>query len=731
MQTQGKSTFRTLKKLFGVTGDERAERKYFSCPKIVGDNVDLSTANIKINYINANGEKGTYPVTDVTTNGDNVEFSWSLRQSVVAYKGEIRFIVCARIIDETGTITTDWNTAIATGVSSEGIEVDNQAVIDPVKDYVELLEQNLKSYADNTKADVTEYVDGKKTEIDNTVNGTVESVTSEGTKQVNAVRSEGEKQIAGINEAGATNLDKVNEATNGIIADREQIAKNKDDIGQLKKDIVDQQKVSESLKFGIDELRRRTTVDTYDELDDIIDSGNAENYINLGDELLVNRIESFTITSENKELSFSVSDEQLFTMKVGRIDDAVYSLNYANGKWHYLEEEVDLNKLGITVNGTVKENDIINIKMNYTKRSHTFTDFDCTGENAIHPSDKNVKHFTLIEETYVPTTAQYDYVESAVCVTVGHTLKAGKYFIYNVAGAVNDWWCNYKRQYYCFEIPTDITATEETGDIQLRYFKEGERETTGEGKGTYQIMCKPYKCVDGSLYYDNVIQFTGQLTEPSSEYTNFRTIENFTVDQSLTSEGIVYNNLGHVVYGNNDWARSNLRQLINSREKKIKAKRQHKNDVVVRIDGARGNLWGLDPRFLARLKPCIVTQRRPLSDEFKQYELYQCEDVATLLSMYEMSFNFQQDEGQVAKLYGKYTGGKLVNTEIPSRGKADKEGEEPKSYRWSRSADAYDSYYARLVDRSGSNGGSPAVGGRRFAATYILSSPSISTSVEA
>ena len=38
-------------KIFGTESDDKSERKHFKCPKIVGDNVDLSTFNLFINCI--------------------------------------------------------------------------------------------------------------------------------------------------------------------------------------------------------------------------------------------------------------------------------------------------------------------------------------------------------------------------------------------------------------------------------------------------------------------------------------------------------------------------------------------------------------------------------------------------------------------------------------------------------------------------------------------------------
>ena len=83
-------------KLFGVANDGNSERKHFRCSKIVGDNIDLSTMHLYINYQNANGQKYPYLVEDIRTDGDYITFSWLIGPDVVAYKGQIKFIVCAK-----------------------------------------------------------------------------------------------------------------------------------------------------------------------------------------------------------------------------------------------------------------------------------------------------------------------------------------------------------------------------------------------------------------------------------------------------------------------------------------------------------------------------------------------------------------------------------------------------------------------------------------------------------
>ena len=109
--------------ILGVESDEKVERIEFECPKIVGDNIDLSKLQIRINYQNANGDKDQYIVEDVETNGDNIEFSWLLSRKVTMYRGTVNFVVCAvKVSGE--TIRNEWNTTLATSQVLEGLEVD-------------------------------------------------------------------------------------------------------------------------------------------------------------------------------------------------------------------------------------------------------------------------------------------------------------------------------------------------------------------------------------------------------------------------------------------------------------------------------------------------------------------------------------------------------------------------------------------------------------------------------
>lgn len=473
--------------------------------------------------------------------------------------------------------------------------------------------------------------------------------------------------------------------------------------------------------YRLDLLKKDILTDSYEELGDMIANGISGDYISPGDELIVNKVSSLSIVSTNNALTFSVVDEQVFTELVGECENADYLLFYNGNSWTYNGDEVTSSDLGFTISGTPIENDVITVTMTVEEVSHTFVAYTPTGTNATAPMDNNVEKYWVIEQTYIPASQEFDNPESAICVTVGHTLSAGKYYVYNNANATSDWWCNYKRLYYLFEIPNDIVATEVTGDIQIRFSARGSYESNGDARGVYQLTCVPYRCSDDAKYNSDTITFVGQVDAPSSEYMDIRTVEGFTINQAMDSEGIIYNNLGHVCYGNNEWNVSNIKQRMNSDAKSMTPVRLHKNDIVTALKGVKGFMWGFDPRFKKLINRVITYQEHGMNDEYTRYELYSdVSEMAFLLSMKEMSFNIQTDEGVVLDLYNTYTGGSLTNDAIASRGKANKSGESPSTYRWSRSAHASHSSLARLVAATGSSVNDDAYVGIRFAPAYII-----------
>lgn len=135
--------------ILGVESDEKVERIEFECPKIVGDNIDLSKLQIRINYQNANGDKDQYIVEDVETNGDNIEFSWLLSRKVTMYSGTVNFVVCAvKVAGE--TIQNEWNTTLATSQVLEGLEVDTPEPTEEQSDVITQLLNIVKQTSESS-----------------------------------------------------------------------------------------------------------------------------------------------------------------------------------------------------------------------------------------------------------------------------------------------------------------------------------------------------------------------------------------------------------------------------------------------------------------------------------------------------------------------------------------------------------------------------------------------------
>lgn len=134
-------------KFFGVESDQNVERKKFKCPKTVGDNIDLSTLHLYINYQNGNGNKDSYMIQDMAVSGDYITFSWVLSRNVAAYKGTVRFVFCAKKADSSGNLVNEWNTTVAEGEVIEGLEA-TATVADSNPDIIEQMLTLLKNVSD-------------------------------------------------------------------------------------------------------------------------------------------------------------------------------------------------------------------------------------------------------------------------------------------------------------------------------------------------------------------------------------------------------------------------------------------------------------------------------------------------------------------------------------------------------------------------------------------------------
>lgn len=165
-----KITIPKSEQLFGVYGEGNIERKYFKCPKIVGDNADLSDCYIFVNYYTAKGLPGKYTVKDVKVDGDNITFSWELKQHIFDANEDtsIYFAVEAKNKDKVEV----FRTSPATGKAKETIDTDTEieeTYADVILDLIsrvdtlekepiseEKIEKSVKSYLEKNPIEETD-----------------------------------------------------------------------------------------------------------------------------------------------------------------------------------------------------------------------------------------------------------------------------------------------------------------------------------------------------------------------------------------------------------------------------------------------------------------------------------------------------------------------------------------------------------------------------------------------
>ena len=148
-------------KILGVFSDEKVTKIPFTCPRVVGNNVDLTEYNLYINYQNAGGASNAYLIDDVVVSGDNITFSWLLSRYVTFSPGVVKYSFCAKKSNG-DTISNEWNTTIATGVVIQGLEATRE-IIEENPDIIEALISKAHTHENKSVLDKFAETDGKPT----------------------------------------------------------------------------------------------------------------------------------------------------------------------------------------------------------------------------------------------------------------------------------------------------------------------------------------------------------------------------------------------------------------------------------------------------------------------------------------------------------------------------------------------------------------------------------------
>lgn len=235
-------------KVLGVENDKDVKVMQFRMPKVY-KGTDLSAFNISVNYQNARGTKDRYVVTDKKVSGDQIEFSWTVGKTATVYRGDTRFIVCMRLTGSDGIIQKEFNTTLATMTVLEGLEVDNPVIEQEEKDIIaqllQIVDDKSKEAVQAVTAEGTKQIkavqdaakeavkDAAQDAVEETVQESIDTITTETEKRKELIVAEGTKQVEIVAEEGTKQLEIIQGAAQEIVADREQIQTNKQDIEDL------------------------------------------------------------------------------------------------------------------------------------------------------------------------------------------------------------------------------------------------------------------------------------------------------------------------------------------------------------------------------------------------------------------------------------------------------------------------------------------------------------------
>lgn len=103
-------------KRIGVQYDHNIETVTFDCPRFIDGN-DMAGMQIYVNYIRADGLRGSHLCTNVVVDSEDasmMHFDWTVSGHVTYADGHISFMVCIKAVNSDGNEEVHWNSEINT-----------------------------------------------------------------------------------------------------------------------------------------------------------------------------------------------------------------------------------------------------------------------------------------------------------------------------------------------------------------------------------------------------------------------------------------------------------------------------------------------------------------------------------------------------------------------------------------------------------------------------------------
>lgn len=465
----------------------------------------------------------------------------------------------------------------------------------------------------------------------------------------------------------------------------------------------------DNLQTQIDELGGKKIVANYDVLGGKILDGTSGDIIDPGNIMDINWITS-ALGTTTSGLTVSCSDIWQFAKGVGECEAKDYLFVYDGSNWTYNGESVNLSDFALTVTGTPSTGEVMDIKTAVDAVSYTFTSLDTAT-----PTSQNVPHNWLMEQTYAPNTKAYSTYQALFAVYQGKTVPVGNYHLRN--------YC-YRSSFY-IDMYLNVTSAIGSNNsiIQARSNGYTASQTIENADGVTKTGVSVISGLTPNVYgtRTNASGAVSIAYAPTSGVT-YTELTDLNVDENdpvvFVHEGV----FDKCVYGDNCWANSNISEHLND-EAAAKASINPLWMLYVPspYNLTAGFLYGIDPRAYALIQACDVKWTSGYGNkDFTQGQTYTTSQRVFLLSMKEMSFNINVDEGVVSELYSDYCDGALTNDAVIDRAKYNKAGGTLNSYRWGRSANTSSAYVAWGVTATGSNGGSYASSANYYAPAFIF-----------
>lgn len=206
----------------GVESDDDVLSLTFTLPRYYDNNeVDLSTFDIHINYLNANNEGDLFEVTESTVDDSSIIFEWLVGRHAVSYQGDVTFNVCLKEMDGT-TVKREFNTTVATLPVLRGLET-SEAVIQEHADLLAHWKEQLFGAGDTVEQQIKDAGVAAEQQIKDATDAAMlqasEEIKMETANAVSQVYKAGEDTIADLSEAKVQYEAELKELVSGWLGD--------------------------------------------------------------------------------------------------------------------------------------------------------------------------------------------------------------------------------------------------------------------------------------------------------------------------------------------------------------------------------------------------------------------------------------------------------------------------------------------------------------------------------